>query len=138
MNRDPLEPAEKRIYKLISVSLTPLYFDSGLLETADLKPAVDKIYAGFKKTGIVTSRTDEAAILDNRRSVGYDYGLILYSMLSTGTKGAEDLYMKTLSIVDETGAWSEYYIDDVPSGTRCRPWESAINLEALIRFAREY
>ena len=56
-------------------------------------------------------------------------------MTKTRHRHAEEVYRKTLSIVDETGAWSEYYLDNIPSGTRCRPWESAINLEALIEFA---
>ena len=59
-------------------------------------------------------------------------------MLKTGTAGSEDVYLKTLEIADEIGAWSEYYLGDIPSGTRCRPWESAINMEALIEFAKQY
>jgi hypothetical protein len=33
---------------------------------------------------------------------------------------------------------SEYYDDHMPQGTRYRPWESAINIEALIKFADQY
>jgi hypothetical protein len=40
-----------------------------------------------------------------------------------------------MNMLDETGAWVEYYIEGKPNGTFCRPWESAINLEAAIRFA---
>jgi hypothetical protein len=32
----------------------------------------------------------------------------------------------------------EYYKDGVPSGTLCRPWESAINIEAAIEYAEHY
>ncbi len=126
--------ADKRIYKLLTVSLTPLYFQSGLITPKELKPAVEEINKSFQKTGVLTSRTANETIGDNQRSVGYDYGLVLFSMLKTGTGGSEDVYLKTLEIVDEIGAWSEYYLGDTPSGTRCRPWESAINMEALIEF----
>jgi hypothetical protein len=39
-----------------------------------------------------------------------------------------------LSVLDSTGAWVEYYVDGHPNGTFCRPWESAINLEAAIDY----
>ncbi len=134
----PLPPADTTIYKLISVSLTPLYFNFALIDISELQPLVKKVYENYQETGVVASRTEQSSVTENNRSVGYDYGLILYAMMMTGIEGAEDLYRKTLSVVDETGAWSEYYINDIPSGTRCRPWESAINLEALIRFALNY
>jgi hypothetical protein len=40
-------------------------------------------------------------------------------------------------MVDPTGAWVEYYINGVPHLTRCRPWESAINLEAVLHYAEQ-
>jgi hypothetical protein len=36
--------------------------------------------------------------------------------------------------VDGTGAWVEYYDNKVPFNCRCRPWESGINIEALIYY----
>ncbi|MCP4313092.1 MAG: hypothetical protein GY790_17675 [Bacteroidetes bacterium] len=134
----PLAEGDNTIYKLVSVSLTPLYFQSNLLTTEELKPVVDGIYNSFQETGVLSSRTSAASMDENQRSVGYDYGLVLFAMLQTGSKGSEDVYLKTVEIVDEIGAWSEYYLGSVPSGTRCRPWESAINLEALIEFAKQY
>ncbi len=134
----PLPPAETKIYRLVSVSLTPLYFHSLLFEAAELKPVVEGIYASFKKSGVLTSRTTTTETDVSQRSVGYDYGLVLYGMIRTRTKGQQEIYQLTLDIVDETGAWSEYYLGETPSGTRCRPWESAINLEALIEFAKNY
>jgi hypothetical protein len=134
----PLPEADQTIYKLVTVSLTPLYFQSGLVTPGELKPVVDEIYNSFQKTGVLSSRTSSGSGEENQRSVGYDYGLVLFSMLQTGSRGSEDVYLKTLEIVDEIGAWSEYYMGSTPSGTRCRPWESAINLEALIEFAKQY
>jgi hypothetical protein len=136
LTEGPLPPAEENIYKLISVSLTPLYFHSELIHTEELKPVVEGIYQSFRESGVLSSRTEVKE--GNDRSVGYDYGLVLYAMLQTGASGQEEIYTKTLDMVDEIGAWSEYYLGSTPSGTRCRPWESAINLEALIAFAKKY
>ncbi len=134
----PLPVAEKKIYRLLTVSLTPLYFQSGLISPVELKPLVENTFNAFQMRGVLTSRTSHGAIEDSERSVGYDYGLVLFSMLQTGSSGQKEIYLKTLDIVDEIGAWSEYYLGSTPSGTRCRPWESAINLEALIAFAMQY
>jgi hypothetical protein len=43
-----------------------------------------------------------------------------------------------LSLVDETGAWVEYYHNGLPMGCNYRPWESAINIEAAILYATTY
>ena len=130
-----LPPAQRRTYKLISVSLTPCYLNAELFLPEEMEPLVKRVYENFHETGVLTSRTDAESVSENKRSVGYDYGFILNAMTKTRHRHAEEVYRKTLSIVDETGAWSEYYLDNIPSGTRCRPWESAINLEALIEFA---
>lgn len=50
--------------------------------------------------------------------------------------GADKLAEATLGLLDSTGAWVEYYRDGKPQGTRCRPWESAINLLACLRHYR--
>ena len=132
----PLPVAEKDIYKLVSVSLTPLYFHSDLITTGELKPVVERIYRSFKETGVLSSRAEMKK--GDNLSVGYDYGLVLYGMMRPEAQGQKEVYEKTLAIVDEIGAWSEYYRAETPGGTRCRPWESAINLEALLDFALNY
>jgi len=70
--------------------------------------------------------------------VGYDYGFLLYALTELSHPFAVHLYEKTLALADPTGAWVEYYDDHGPRGTRCRPWESGINIEALLHFARSY
>ncbi len=134
----PLPEADTKIYKLISVSLIPLYFESDLIGAQELKPTVKKVFDNYTETGILTSQITESSMPESNASVGYDYGLILNALMETESEGAERIYRKTLSIVDEVGAWSEYYINDKPENTRCRPWESAINLEALLKFAENY
>jgi hypothetical protein len=133
-----LPAAEPKIYNLVSVSMVPLYFGSDLFSTEELSPAVRKVFDAYIKSGILSSRIAESETPVDNKSVGYDYGLILNALILTKHKGAEQIYTKTLSITDDIGAWSEYYINDEPSGTRCRPWESGINLEALIKYAATY
>jgi hypothetical protein len=134
----PLPKVEPFSYNLISVSLTPLYMHSALFKAEELKPVVERIYSQYEKTGILSCIFDSTGSGKSKRTVGYDYGFLLYSMLETGMDKSETIYRKTLSVADSAGVWSEYYDDHIPQGTRYRPWESAINIEALIKFADQY
>ena len=49
---------------------------------------------------------------------------------------AAEVYDRMMALRDDSGAWVEYYVDGQPSGCRCRPWESGINIEAAIKYAR--
>lgn len=126
----PYPAVAPKVYDLISVSLLPLWFHSSLFQQKELAPLVNQIVRNYRETGSLHSRQDNAGAAS--RLVGYDYGLLLYVLTEMNHPAADKLYQKTLSIVDPVGAWAEYYIDDKPQGTRCRPWESAINLEALL------
>jgi hypothetical protein len=125
--------AEPRAYVLQSVSLTPLYFGSTLFDGNDLAPLVQAIVERYGRTGKLPSRQDDSA--PGSQAVGYDYGLLLYALAELGDPFASELCRAMLSLVDATGAWVEYYVDHCPMGTRCRPWESAINIEAALRWA---
>jgi len=131
LSQGAFEPAPVSFFFLQSVGLSPFYFQSSLFEPAELAPAVSAILQNYLATGVLPSRPDDATSL----TVGYDYGLLLYALTELGSPEGAILYEKTLSLVDETGAWVEYYLDHKPQGTRCRPWESAINLEALLHWA---
>jgi len=122
--------ADATIYTLQSVSLTPFYFASQLAPREPLETMVRGIVQKYESTGKLPSRPDQD------HAVGYDYGLLLYALTEMNDPAAQALYEKTLAIVDSTGAWSEYYREHRPIGSRCRPWESAINIEALLRFAQ--
>jgi hypothetical protein len=134
----PLPEREPVTFHLISVSLTPLYFQSSLFKTEELKPVIEKIVSQYEKTGILACLSDQNSDENNKRTVGYDFGFLLYSMLAARMEKSEEIYRKTLSVRDSSGVWSEYYNDNLPQGTRYRPWESAINLEALLKFAEAY
>jgi hypothetical protein len=124
-------PTAARQYILQSVSLTPLYFQSDLLTKEELRPLVEEIWQAYQLSGRLPSRPGDARDV----AVGYDYGFLLYALTALGHPAAQQIAQKTLSLVDSTGAWVEYYLSHRPSGTRCRPWESAINLEALLHWA---
>lgn len=70
--------------------------------------------------------------------MGYDYGFLLYNLVGIDQELALKVYHRTLDLLDETGAYTEYYDDGVSTGTRYRPWESSINAEAMLHFAQYY
>ncbi|MCX6227175.1 MAG: hypothetical protein NTV01_20905, partial [Bacteroidia bacterium] len=114
-----LPRAEPKAYNLLSVALAPFYMNYSIVPYDQLKPAVLEM----------VNKKDEP------RTVGYDYGFLLAALNKLDRPESLTLFDKTLSVLDQTGAWAEYYLNDLPYGTRCRPWESAINLEALIDWA---
>ncbi len=128
LNKPTLPRVEPKVYTLQSVSLTPLYFHSPLFRREELRPQVDAILKAYGESGKLPSRPDGEV------SVGYDYGLVLYALTELDDPRARSLYDKTLSLADDTGAWAEYYREHKPFSTRCRPWESAINVEALLHW----
>mgnify|MGYP006279500621 CR=1 FL=1 len=133
----PLPEREPAEYHLISVALTPFFMQYTLFEAWELKPVVRMVYDHFEQTGILSTVIDPTATNHQGGTVGYDYGFLLCALLEAGTGNSEAVYRKTLSVTDSTGVWAEYYIKDVPYSTRYRPWESAINLEALLRYAMQ-
>ncbi len=123
-----LAAAVPRVYTLQSVALTPLYLHSDLFQPAELAPTVARIMRSYSATGCLPSRPDDPGGI----ALGYDFGVLLYALTRLGHSGAVPLYTQTLALLDAAGAWAEYYRGSQPLGTRCRPWESAINLEALL------
>ena len=49
--------------------------------------------------------------------------------------GVSAVLEEVLEQADGTGGWSEYYYGKRPAGTRYRPWESGINLEAVLEYS---
>jgi hypothetical protein len=130
----PFPAAEPTRYVLQSVSLAPFYLGAPLPGPEELKPTILEIAERFHATGRLPTRQDEAGAA-GAYSVGYDYGFLLNALAAFKHPLAADLYQRTLDLLDPTGAWVEYYLDNRPMGTRCRPWESAINLEAILKWA---
>jgi hypothetical protein len=124
--------APPQCFHLLSVSLTPLYYRSHLSSLFDWRSDVSRFFEQYKS---MISATDGGRL---SRTVGYEYGLLLYALTALDWPQADLIYQRTLAVVDPVGAWAEYYIKEVPNGTRCRPWESAINLEACIAWAEKF
>jgi len=135
IREEPLPAAEYITYNILSVALSPFYMGFTIVPYEKLTNAVHAIHRDFMPTAEMISRMELCDQKNEIRTVGYDYGFLLTALNKLDMKESQSVYEKTLSVVDEVGSWSEYYLDNKPSGTRCRPWESAINLEALIEFA---
>jgi hypothetical protein len=117
--------------EISSVSLVPSFVGDGPLTTAEIEAQVRRIAATWTETGRLPSQVGSSG-----STVGYDYGFLLLGMDRFSLPGADKLAQATLALLDSTGAWVEYYRDGKPQGTRCRPWESAINLLACLQHYR--
>ena len=131
----PFPPAEPLVYTLPSVSLVPFYFKSQLLTWSELTPSIEDIVSRLQVKGKLPTGQDDDPVAGVSSSVGYDYGFLLNALSALKHPLSNDLYQQTLNLTDATGVWVEYYQDNQPMGTRCRPWESAINLEAILHWA---
>jgi hypothetical protein len=118
--------AEDVVYALQSVALMPPYVGSSVVPQEVIVQTAERIVGDFKATGKLPSRPD------GNVAVGYDFGLLLYTLSRLKHPEAQTIYDRMMSVVDQTGVWVEYYVDYQPKSTRCRPWESAINLEAAL------
>ena len=67
-------------------------------------------------------------------SVGYDEGLLLRGLTKLGHPDAGRVAVALAGRRDRFGMWSEFYSEGIAVGTRCRPWESAMNVAALRGF----
>ncbi len=128
-----LEAAAPTVYALQSVALAPFYLGASLPAREEITCIAEAVVERFLATGNLPSRPDGNA------AVGYDPGLLLYTLSEIGHPAAGKVFDLMMSLVDATGAWVEYYENLKPHGTRYRPWESGINLEAaLAHLARKY
>lgn len=127
--RDKIDRRES----LPSSLLMPAYLGADLPEIRDsVVHEIERILSDFDRTGHAYS------VPEGKLNVGYDYGLLLFNMLHYGIPGAERIYRRILAMRDGVGMYSETYIEGRPTGTRFRPWETAINISALLKFARTY
>ena len=134
MAMGPYPAAPVKIYTLASVSMLPLYYHSSLFRKEELAPIVRKLAKDFLETGSFQG-ADASSVPG--KIVGYDLGMLVYALTELHDPLAGSVYHRALQMADSTGAWAEYYLDGVPYLNRCRPWESAINLEALLHYAQQ-
>ncbi len=125
----PSKPPEPVRHFLASVALTPLFvgvpIENHPTRLTDLEAALTDFRDADGKLGY-----------GSRRLPGYELGFLLNAMSELGHVEAGRMAELLIGLLDPTGAWVEYYQADRPQGTRYRPWESAINYSALVRFAR--
>jgi hypothetical protein len=118
---DRLPSAVVQPQKLPSVSLVAPYLGSDLIGPGELRPAVDELLPALC-----------GKMSDVPRLVGYDAGLLLFSLDALHHPAASTAATALLGLRDQTGAWVEYYNSGIPTGCRARPWESGVNIAALI------
>lgn len=124
-SRVELPPVER--FSIPSAYLFPIYINARLLTETEKRALLDEVVALYRKTGKISSQD---------RILGYDFGMFLYALADCGDPLAAEVYDRMMGLRDDSGAWVEYYVDGQPSGCRCRPWESGINIEAAIKYAR--
>ena len=123
------QPCEREI-PLKSTLMMALYVDSPLLGREYLRGQIAAYLAEYRRTGILPS------LPAGGRCLGYDFGLLLYAAARLGL-AADDLLAHMLALKDSAGMWAEYYDGGQPQNTRCRPWESAINMEGALQYLRQ-
>ncbi len=131
----PFPAAEPTAFNLQSTALVPFYLKTDILTGADLAPAVDAILKRSQANDQLSTQLDRHNRETYSYAVGYDFGFLLNALTALRHPQAVEIYRQTMAVCDQTGAWVEYYLDNHPMGTRCRPWESAINLEAVLNWA---
>lgn len=117
-----------KLYNLPSALLLPAYVDSSYPGKDIITSYINELICRMQRDGYVYSNEE------NKKNIGYDYGLLLYNLVTFDMDGKEMVYNKLLDLMDEVGTWSERYIEDKFDGVRFRPWESAINVDALIEY----
>ena len=123
-----LPPNEHRIYELASSKLSQAYVSSNLIDADMMYGFLDEMVEMYHKTKEMPSGCPGG------ECVGYDYGMLLYALVKYNHPAAREFCELAVSVVDECDCWCEYYKNGVPYNTRFRPWESAINMEAIISF----
>lgn len=124
-------PLEKKIYFLNSVALMPRFIHSALIDEQLLEREIDRLITAYKEKGSMPTAAGVNAI------VGYDLGLFINALPAAYREEKEMLLQKMLSLRDAAGAWVEYYLNDQPENTMCRPWESGINIMAAVKVDSE-
>lgn len=66
---------------------------------------------------------------------GYDLALVLLAISGSGSDRAEPWLQHVVTCAAAGGGWSERYAGTTPAGVECRPWETALNVLALRRYA---
>ena len=119
---------ERKTYFLPSIALAFVFIGSDLIPK-EIERNINLIKKNYVESGSISS------VKGSKTVIGYEYGLLLHALSKNKDSIGEKVFVDMLSVVDESGAWVEYYDDGKPKGCRYRPWESAINIEALVEYS---
>ncbi len=113
----PLCNTYGKVYAVPSAILCPVFVGASLIPPSVVEE---------------TARAILRELPHREKLVGHDYGMLLYALRNSRDTDHEEIIARMLSLADEHGVWNEYYTGGIPGGTPCRPWESAVNLAALM------
>lgn len=129
----PLDQAEAVRYQLPSVSLNTVYIGgAAYTDSSALLRAAEEIADDFIRTGEIKSSPV------SELSVGYEFGLLLYTLTWFKSEKAHLIFDEMLKALDRDGTWGEYYKGRRCVSARCRPWESGINIEAVFFYLETF
>ena len=89
---------------------------------------------------VASIRQSDYGATNPNNTVGYEYGVILYTLSrllpAADLPAYRDILNELLSDRVEGSVWTEYYRNGTPSPASCpyRPWESAINLCGILAY----
>ena len=129
-----LPPESPEKMEVNSVSLLPTFLESDILSNDELTEVVNHVLEQAKPNGHIPT------IPGGNGCVGYDPGFLLYALKKINHSAAEKIKNRMIKMIDERGAWTEYYDENDKFKTgncRCRPWESAINAAAIVNRASQ-
>jgi hypothetical protein len=114
---------ESRRYFLYCVTFMHEFVSATVLPKDLMKSLTEEIAREFNPSG---------------KTVGYEYGFALRIFMKYGMeKEARETAQRLIKLTEGYGAWIEYYHngEKIPDCCQYRPWESAINMEALYNYA---
>ncbi|MBE6732172.1 MAG: hypothetical protein E7564_10835 [Ruminococcaceae bacterium] len=125
-------PVTRERYSTDCALWMTVYAGCTLLPEATLFSALER--------SINTIRESNYGASNPKNAVGYEYGVILYTLAkllpASKLPSYRDLLNALLSNRVEGAVWTEYYRNGKPSLDSCpyRPWESAINLCGILAY----
>jgi len=123
-------PRDRIRYFLPSVAATPALVGFPVTDAGEQLAMLEAALAVF-------TAPDGSLRWPETSMPGYELGLLLYALAERRDPRCPDLAKLLLDLRDPTGVWVEFYRGACPSSTRCRPWESALNLLGLLRAAEK-
>jgi hypothetical protein len=125
-----MEAAVSQPIQVNSSLLLPSFIDSQIITEREKRENLQRTMAIFREKGYLPT------LLGGNSFVGYDAGLLLYGLVQLSEQeAAHEVLGHVLNIADSADAWVEVYLEGKPFNTRCRPWESGMNIAAILLYA---